>query len=233
LKAPTHYVHKWDWDVLIVLDACRYDYYEKLTPFKGKLLKLEVESSDTQTWLTMNFPFWYPYVYVSANPYCNSSVRVGDFLGSEHFKKVIDVWKFGWSERLKTVPPWEVTIASRPYLKDEKVIIHYMQPHFPSIGKIRLTFEAWKPNPLDTVIDKATYPEKYPPLHIIKEAYEQNLRIVLEEIRVNLLHKIPKNRKVVITTDHGELLGEDGMLFHPCIDHPILKTVFWHELERP
>jgi len=232
MKAPTQYIHKWAWDVLIVLDACRYDYYERLTPFKGELLKLEVESSDTQTWLTMNFPFWYPYVYVSANPFCNSKIRVGSFLGSEHFKKVVDVWKLGWNEELKTVPPMEVTRASLPYLKDGKVIIHYIQPHFPSIGKIKLTFEAWKPNPLDTVIDGVTYPKHLPPLHIIKEAYKQNLQIVLEEIKTNLLPKIPKNRKVVITADHGELLGEDGMLFHPCINHPILKTVFWHKIEH-
>jgi len=232
MKAPTQYIHKWSWDILIVLDACRYDYYEKFTPFKGELLKLEVESSDTQTWLTMNFPSRYPYVYVSANPFCNSKIKVGDFLGLEHFKKVIDVWEFGWDDELKTVPPREVTKASLPYLKNERVIIHYMQPHFPSIGKIRVTFEAWKPDPLNTIIDGVTYPKHLPPLDIIKEAYKENLQIVLKEIKANLLPKIPKNRKVVITSDHGEFLGENGRLFHPCVKHPVLNTVFWHEIRN-
>lgn len=233
MKAPVQYVNKWYWDILIVLDACRYDYFVKLNPFKGRLIKLEVESSDTLQWLTMNFPDKYPYIYVSANPYCNSKIKVGSFLGAEHFKKVVDVWKFGWSEELMTVPPQRVTIATLLYIKRERVIIHYMQPHFPSIGKIRITMEAWKPDPLNIVIEGHTYPKKLPSAEIIRKAYEENLQIVLNEIKNNLLPRIPRNRKVVITSDHGELLGENGMFFHPAdIKHPALNTVFWLEVER-
>jgi len=234
IKAPVQYVNKWPWDVLVVLDACRLDYFEKLNPLRGELLGLEVESSDTLTWLTMNFPFRYPYIYVSANPFCNSKIRVGSFLGSEHFKKVVDVWKFGWSRELMTVPPRNVTEAAIPFL-DEKVIIHYMQPHFPSIGRIRITFEAWKPNPLDTVVKGVTYPPDRSvdvDYNLIRKAYEENLQIVLTEVQNNLLPRIPEGRKVVITSDHGELLGEDNMLFHPVIKHPVLNRVFWFKVER-
>jgi len=236
MKAPTQYVNLWDWDVLIVLDACRSDYFKKVNDLKGRFMELEVESCDTLTWLTMNFPYKYPYVYVSANPFCNSRIKVGSFLGGEHFKKVIDVWKWGWDERLMTVPPSRVTRSALPYICKERTIVHYIQPHFPSIGRIRITFEAWKPNPLDTVIEEKTYPRSYPPASLVREAYEENLRIVLDEVKNNLLPKIPVDRKVVITSDHGELLGEYGYFFHPVIDDPrikrILGKVFWFEVER-
>lgn len=236
MKAPTQYVNKWEWDVLVVLDACRPDYFRKVNDIEGDFTELEVESCDTQTWLTMNFPGWYPYVYVSANPYCNSRIRVGSFLGGEHFKKVVDVWKFGWDEELMTVPPQRVTLSALPYVRRDRVIVHYIQPHFPSIGRIRIKIEAWKPDPLDTVVDGVTYPRRFPPAELVRKAYEENLEIVLDEVKRNLLPRIPKGRKVVITSDHGELLGEYGCFMHSVTDDPRLKrilgNVFWFEVRR-
>jgi len=86
---------------------------------------------------------------------------------------------------------------------------------------------------LNTVIEGVTYPKKMPPLELVREAYRENLEIVLKEIVKGLLPKIPRDRKVVITSDHGELLGENGMFFHPAdVRHPALNTVFWLEIER-
>jgi len=236
MLAPSEYIHKWSWNVLIVLDACRYDYFVKLNPFKGRLTKLEVKSMDTITWLRLNFPDKYPYVYVSASPFCNSKVKVSGFFGGEHFKKVVDVWKDGWDENLKTVPPNQVTKHALPYINEDKLIIHYMQPHFPSIGKTRVTLEAWRPEPLNIVIKGYTYPEKFPPLETIKQAYQENLEIVMSEVKNNLFHHIPQDKKVVITSDHSELLGEHGYVFHPVINDSrfkdILNVNFWFEVER-
>jgi len=236
MRAPTHYVNRWNWDILIVLDACRPDYFKKVNDLRGRFIELEVESCDTLTWLTMNFPDKYPYIYVSGNPYCNNKIKVGDFLGGEHFKKVIDVWKWGWDEELTTVPPCEVTRSALPYICRERTIVHYMQPHFPSIGKVKITFEAWRPDPLNIVIEGKTYPVRLPPVSLVREAYEENLRIVLDEVKCNLLPKIPRDRKVIITSDHGELLGEYGFFFHPVIDDQrikhILGHIFWFEVQR-
>jgi len=236
MKAPPQYINLWEWNVLIILDACRSDYFEYLCNMWGRFTELEVESCDTLTWLTMNFPDKYPYVYVSGNPYCNSKIKVGDFLGGEHFKKVIDAWKWGWDERLMTVPPSRVTMFALPYICKERTIVHYMQPHFPSVGRTKVTFEAWRPDPLDTVVEGKTYPRSLPPASQVREAYIENLRIVLDEVKFNLLPKIPMDRKVVITSDHGELLGEYGYFFHPVTDDlrvkRILGRVFWFEVER-
>jgi len=236
MQAPTQYINRWDWDVLVVLDACRQDYFIKVNNLKGKLTNIDVESMDTLMWLTMNFPLQYPYVYISANPYCNSKVRIRGFYAPHHFKKVVDVWDFGWDEKLMTVPPDRVTESALPYINKELTIIHYMQPHFPSIGKIKITLSAWRPNPLNTVIEGKTYPQHPISSNLIKKAYEENLRIVLNEVKSNLLPKIKRDRTVVITSDHGELLGEYGCLFHPVTNDQrvkrILGHIFWFEVEN-
>jgi len=236
MRAPTCYVNRWNWDVLIVLDACRRDYFVKVNDLKGKLTNIDVESCDTLTWLTMNFPLRYSYVYVSGNPYCNSKIKIGDWFAPKHFKKVVDVWDFGWDERLMTVPPDRITESALPYVNRERTIVHYMQPHFPTIGKIKLTLEAWRPNPLNTVIEGKTYPQPTPSINLIREAYEENLSIVLNEVKSNLLTKIRRDRTVVITSDHGELLGEYGYLCHPVTNDQrivrILGRIFWFKVQR-
>jgi len=64
-----------EWDYLIVLDACRYDYFSKLvgTYLQGKLEKVYSPASCTLEWCKKSFKEYYnDVVYVSANPYINS-----------------------------------------------------------------------------------------------------------------------------------------------------------------
>ncbi len=61
-------------------------------------------------------------------------------------------------------------------------------------------------------------------LRLIREAYRCNLRRVLKSVR-ELVDKIGI-RPIVVTSDHGELLGEDNMIDHPCrYRHPALNNV--------
>ena len=224
----SNYIHGSNWNILIVLDACRYDYFKKINWLSGKLEKITVSSSMSIQWLKTYYPDKYPYTYISANPFCNNNIKFQGFLGSEHFKEVVDVWKFGWNEEYKTVLPETVTNTALHYLDRDKLIIHYMQPHFPSIGSIRIYPEAWKPNPLDTHILDFNY--KSISNNILRKAYEENLYIVLKEVE-KLLSHVDNDKKVVITADHGELLGEDGLYSHPNVKHPLLNTVAWFEVE--
>ncbi len=73
-----------DWDHLIVLDGCRYDYFLKVyTSFlEGKLEKVVSVGSNTVEWRDNSFPGNYDdVVYVSANPHINSVVEVGGVQG--------------------------------------------------------------------------------------------------------------------------------------------------------
>ena len=59
--------------------------------------------------------------------------------------------------------------------------------------------------------------------------YEDNLRIVLKSIS-NLIDDL--DGKTVITSDHGEAFGEQGIWEHPLETHiPVLIEVPWLEVK--
>jgi hypothetical protein len=130
---------KEEWDVAVVLDACRYDafkeIYRKHLP-AGKLEK-RVGASDTLDWLrsVFNGTTKNNLVYVSAHPGINSKgVAWVDFNAVEHFYKVYDAWLSAWNWNIGTSIPDDVAkIAVRAIdeYPDTKTIIHFMQPHFP------------------------------------------------------------------------------------------------------
>lgn len=134
-----------DWDNLIILDACRYDFFKKAYKdyVEGKLEKRISRGSGTTEWLYKNFKLKYDLTYISANPYINSRGIPIDKLhnnnyswkATEHFTKIVDVWNFGWDKALKTVPPDKVNEAVLKHKKDNsRTIIHYIQPHRPYVG---------------------------------------------------------------------------------------------------
>lgn len=61
----------------------------------------------------------------------------------------------------------------------------------------------------------------------IKKGYKGNLELALGEIQ-RLINCV--NCPVVLTSDHGEFLGEFGVFDHPPIYHPILRKVPWFEV---
>jgi hypothetical protein len=130
----------------VVLDACRYDYFEKVYEKylgKGDLKKAVSPAIQTMQWLNKIFPDKYDLVYISGNPIVNSKVLAKiamgyEFDGKEHFSSIEDVWINDWDEDLKSVTPKAMNRAffSR-YEKDKnkKFVVHYIQPHIPYIGK--------------------------------------------------------------------------------------------------
>lgn len=135
-------VMKKKWDFLIILDACRYDYFERIYKqskdlLNGKLHKYKSIASSTMEWRNKSFKGYYDdIVYVSTNPYINSAVSVENFLGKDHFFKIYDIWNEGWDEKENTVLPDTITKATiklLPKHPDKRFIIHYIQPHAPYV----------------------------------------------------------------------------------------------------
>jgi len=259
------YVMEEDWDFLIVLDACRYDYFSEMYEefFTGKLEKRISPGCSTVEWLRRSFPDYYPdVIYISGNPYINSKVAIAGFNAKKHFYKVVDVWDFGWDERIGTVPPREINRAVlRFYLKypRKRFIIHYLQPHAPYLSAKYRLIGYYKSDPKDgsvlsgvasyrkvdrriesiinimgTLLSKLGVVESawelrdkmrlppISPMDVVRrkygrsgliEAYKENLRIVLNYV-AKLCKRFP-GKNIVITSDHGELLGEDGAYEHP------------------
>ncbi len=79
-KANRTNVMNEDWDHLIVLDACRYDYFEKVWQkyLPGKLRKKLSVGSTTVEWRDKTFTDYYgDVVYISSNPYISLYMTCG------------------------------------------------------------------------------------------------------------------------------------------------------------
>lgn len=126
------------WDDLIILDACRYDYFKKSYRgyLSGDLQKVESAAEGTSPWVKKIFgqKRCEDIIYVSGNPHIASNIKIDGFLGGKHFYKVIDVWDWGWNSNQGTVPPDRVREAAkdaRLNYPDKRLVIHFMQPHSP------------------------------------------------------------------------------------------------------
>jgi len=140
MKTGTISVMEENWDYLIILDACRYDYFRDMyqNHFSGKLESKLSPGSCTPEWCKKSFPKRYRHViYVSGNPYINSKTKVGAFDARKHFCRIIDVWDFGWSSELGTVLPEKINGTTLRFVKkfpEKRFIVHYLQPHPPYIS---------------------------------------------------------------------------------------------------
>lgn len=202
-----------DWDVLIVLDACRYDTFKKYNKIKGKLNSIASMGSCTKEWLKKNFEkkILKDIIYVSANPYTEKQINA-----SKIFYDVSNVFIHDWNEEYGTVLPEKVTqesIRMRRKYPNKKMIIHYIQPHVPYIGKKKLYSSkklsegnAWCKS-LMNLLRYKNFNENY-----FYKLYIDNLKAVLSSVKKLLPYF---NGKVIITADHGELFGEFNLYGHP------------------
>lgn len=221
------------WDVLIILDACRYDTFEQVYPkwLKGTLTKVKSFASTTHLWLSQTWPLYYDYVYVSANPYINSQgVPIHKYIAKDHFHKIINVWNFGWSEKLGTVPPINVNKAVLEVRTEKRMIIHYAQPHQPYIGRSGAFTRSNIPfrakilhQPINRIHQGST--GKLLPY----QAYVETLDLALQRVSELVPHL---DGKIIISADHGEMFGEiRGKTGHPPrVNHKVLREVPWFEV---
>lgn len=126
-----------DWDYLIILDACRYDYFKQnYSDFlEGDLEKKKSKGTTTPEWLRKTFTSRYNYRYFAANPYVNSLGKAHeDWNPAKAFQKIEDVWSTDWNQEQNTVLPGDMTDRVIQEIDDRKTIIHYIQPHRPYIS---------------------------------------------------------------------------------------------------
>lgn len=231
-----------EWDNLLILDACRYDMFERAlvdSGLCGTLSKRTSRGSNTEEFLDANVAGadLLDTVYVTANPMFE---RHADRLDTR-FHAVINVWQEeGWDEEHNTVLPETITDyaseAAEQY-PHKRLLVHYIQPHFPFIGS-DVGFGATIPDPQDQGFDLWTQlrlGDLSTPAETIWEAYDANLELTLPHIeRFVRTH----GGKTVVTADHGNMIGERSFPFpieewgHPAgLYTPELVTVPWFECE--
>jgi len=226
-------VYEKDWDVLVILDACRVDLMESVTQeydFIDDVESVSSVGSMSKEWMAKTFTDEYAdevaeTAYVTGNAFSEQGLSV------KNFDCLEEVWKYGWDDKEGTVPPREMTDAAlRVWEKEspERMIIHYVQPHHPFLGIDRFEAVPFGADTKDTVVDalrkgKIDRDEFW-------SAYRKNLCAVLEDVEL-LLSNLDAE-KVVLTSDHGDALGEWGIYDHPvgCL-HPSVRKVPWVETE--
>ena len=214
---------EYNWDVLIVLDACRYDYFEQEYRefFYGKLLKTVSPASGTVPWLKTVFSGFYPNIHIiSSNPFINSKgIKIMGYKATDHFlsENIYDVWDYKWDENLNTVHPKDVMdealCRQNEIQPPEKLVIWFLQPHGPWIGEPKILTSSSRPmeghdEAVVSLIRKGEIS-----IETFREAYRGNLRLVLKFVS-GLVNQIDKKKKIIITSDHGELLGEYNSFLH-------------------
>jgi hypothetical protein len=205
-----------DWDLLVVLDACRADLWAEVVGPDDDLPvgTSRIAPGGTSTeWLDAVFGRESADLddvgYVTANPYSASHV---DGSRLAHFE---EVWRTGWDDDAGTVEPRAVTDAAVRAARGpdpDRLIVHYMQPHFPSLVDDRddgvdldsfgaESLSVWE----DLRFGRRSRTEVW-------ESYRANLELVLEDVRL-LLSNVDADR-AAITADHGNAMGERGIYGH-------------------
>jgi len=219
------------WKNLIVFDACRYDYFEKIYPdyLEGDLIKAHNRGiSWSFDWFNEMFDEEYDAVLYSAAPFAiREKWSERGWTYTDHFVDVIGHQDIDFDHDKGSSPPELINEAVRRHDWDGRRVIRFLQPHPPFIdtpleeltkgkGKIRRTERA-------LVEGEITERD-------LKDAYEKNVRIAFEGA-TDLIPEL--DGKIVITSDHGTALNENSYLFHaqsypemPCLNH-----VPWFDVE--
>jgi hypothetical protein len=227
-------VYERDWDVLIILDACRIDLMREVFQEYPSLEwadPIHSVGSSSGEWMEKTFTNEYADE-VQKTAYVTGNIKTNKFLDPNKFYELDEVWKYAWDEDRGTIPPRPITdraIATWKYQEPDRMIVHYMQPHFPSLSHPELGSRQvpdlsggrW-----ETVsIWDDLRSEKYD-RDTVWEAYRENLQAVLNDVK--LLTKSISASNVVLTSDHGNAFGEWGFYDHPGY-HPLpeLRKVPW------
>jgi hypothetical protein len=223
-----------DWDNLIILDAARFDIFEDVNIINGSLRK-EV-SCGKKSWEFIEENFvgreLHDTVYVTANPF-STDIPEGTFFDIKHLHAN------QWDDRIGTVQPDEVVkaaVEAHMRYMDKRLIIHFMQPHRPYIGGMaerlreRLDLQGYGGHDEGIQIWGAV---KQGDVSIVevRQAYTESTEIAIQYID-ELLTELPG--KSVVSSDHGEMLGERVFPFTTRVwghmegfDTPKLREVPW------
>ena len=223
-----------EWDVLVILDACRYDVFESEysdAEWIESLERVTSVGSASPEWMDNTFKSKYTdemsnTAYVTGNPFSEEHVP------DESMGLIDEVWRYVWDRETGTIPPEPLTNqAVKHYQTGEfdRLILHYMQPHWPYIGESLAG--GFKPetilgeNQEINAFDLQNRGKISKKDHL--SSYTKNLHYLINHIQEVLLNSIDAE-KVILSADHGESFGEFGIYEHPTgVPLPTLRTVPW------
>ncbi|WP_049986258.1 hypothetical protein [Halobellus rufus] len=245
----THIYDK-DWDLLIILDACRVDVLEDVADEYDFIETVESRwsiGSHSHEWLAKTFSEKYSdeianTAYISGNGHTHETFIEKDHppdetvpfcwpkwqtVGTDDFGQLDMLWETAHQDKLG-VPPRAITDRTVEIAREsdyDRLIAHYMQPHIPYIAGAL----AEDRTPTDVEAkgwkllesEGANYNEVW-------QLYEENLRLVLNEVELLLENVDAEN--ALVTADHGNAFGEYSIYGHPeGMLLPCVKKIPWVE----
>jgi hypothetical protein len=223
-----------DWDLLIILDGCDPSWFNDLSDEFSWLPSYEEQNTLMSVGST-SFE-WYPKTFnhpssetLSETAVISSNVFAGEYVPNQ-IGKLDDLTKWGWDDTVDIVPAHTVTDAAVDIGRRtdfDRYLVHYMQPHYPFLerGQRRTDittrtdwsscWEAW----YAVMRGEATSNE-------LEALYRENLEYVLPEVQ-SLLENFDAET-AIITSDHSNAVGQQGMYGHPgYVEMPLLREVPW------
>lgn len=232
-------IYDQDWDVLVVLDACRVDLMDEVAQ-SGAYDLLPESSVDTfrqpgsysKEWMNNTFTDRYAdemeqTIHVTGNPFSSQALK------SEQFYTLDEVWEYAWDDDAGVVMPRPMTDRAINHWRNrdpdevDRMIVHYMQPHIPFLNHEMsqpLESDNWGKDSGRSEWELVRDGELDP--NDAWAAYRENLEIALDDVSI-LLNNIDADT-VVLSADHGNSIGEHGLWGHPAgIDVDELREVPW------
>lgn len=227
-----------DWDNLVLLDAARFDYFETVNTIDGSLQKKVSRGKKSWEFIKENFVGrdLHDTVYVTANPF-STDIPEGTFHHIDHLHAR------KWDECIGTVQPEDVVeaaVEAHGQFPNKRLIVHYMQPHRPYLGETaemlrgRLDLKGYGEHDEGIQIWGAVK-QRDVTIEEIRKAYRESLEISIASVG-KLLYRL--SGKSVVTSDHGEMLGERVFPFTTRVyghmegfDTPTLREIPWLEID--
>jgi hypothetical protein len=204
-----------DWEILIIVDACRHDLFEEIERDCDNRISL---GSSTQDYIKQNWNGDHDdVVYVTGNPMF-SSARMEDLVGKENpFFEIFRTYEENWDDEERTCLPEDVAkdaMTANKMFPEKKLVIHFIQPHYPFVGfefgldtgdakefMRHLGKDVWQLASMGEISDERVW-----------SGYKHNLSVVMKEVE-KLSETL--DRDIVLTSDHGNMVGESGLYGHP------------------
>lgn len=218
-----------EWEVLVLLDACRPDMLEAVREEGGYDWLPPIQTryscaSQSKEWIDKTLAQVSDEEAVQIGVVSGNGFTI-DRVDEERFHTILnlagrnDYWIGGRGLNPRPVTDHAIRLW-RADDSPERMIVWYMQPHTP-LPNTDLSEEFYEnQNECDLARRGELSAETF-----IK-GHKQNIRIVLDEVKT-LLENLDSD-SVVISADHAELLGEYGLYCHPAyVPLPALKRVPW------
>lgn len=204
---------------IILLDACRYDYYREENILAGRLQEcysMACKTTDFFRKMLFSELDFSEYFYLSGGvmPYSKQNFKRFDKIRQVDLYKSLD----------KVLEVIE---------REDRVFLHIYCPHLPwqceeGLEELK-RFKYFSPErskPRHMTWEEVIYPDVG--IRRVKRFYRYNVRYALKFVK-----ELPLKGRSVITADHGELLGEQDRYGHffncntPIGKHPKLREVPW------